>query len=379
MSIESLARTSEEQALAASVRSLLRTHSPSTEVRRLRDATGEHGHNSPLWVQLVELGYSSLAYSETVGGAGAGMRPLGEVVRELGRSLANTPLLSQVLAVTCLEHSPAPAHRALAQHILEGTDIITLAFQEGARRGSNINTRLLRSWDQSDVYELTGRKEFVLDGEAADTFVVTACLEDHPDAVGLVLVPSEAAGVRRSSGRLLDGRPVSTVEFDRVVLNSNAVLLSGTGAELALDHALRRGAAMLAAEMAGGAEAALELTVRHLKDRVQFGVPLGSFQALQHRAARMLVAVESSIALSRAAMSALDTDADDADALVSSAFVYNDDAFRLVTAEGAQMHGGLGMTEEVDIGLYLKRALVTSSLLGDRFFHCDRVAMANGL
>ena len=377
--MNTLARTPEEQSLAASVRSLLRTHSPSNEVRRLRDSTGEVGHNSALWRQLAALGYTSLAFSEELGGAGAGMGPLGEVVRELGRALTNTPLLSQVLAVTCLGHSSAPAHRTLAQHVLEGTHVITLAFQERPRRDNTISSRLSVGRDQNDTLELTGRKQFVLDGEAADTFVVTSRLDGHGGQLGLVLVSSGLPGVRRSNGRLIDGRSVSTVEFDRVVVDSDAILLIGKTADLALDGALRRGVAVIAAEMAGGAEAALELTVRHLKDRIQFGMPLGSFQALQHRAARMLVAVESSVALSRAAMCALDENADDVDAVVSSAFVYCDDAFRLVTAEGAQMHGGLGMTEEADIGLYLKRALVTSSLLGDRYFHCDRVAFANGL
>lgn len=372
MTANNLALDEEELVLRDTVRAFLRDHAPVGTVRRLRDKPT--GFDPKLWATMTELGWTTLPYSLEVGGMAAGATALGIVASELGRTLTMTPLLSQVMAITTLERLPTEHAQQLAAAAIAGDSMPVLVDNRCPLPGHTSPPSL--TFERSCRGRLSGRQSLVLDGDVATHLLVVA---DNPDQVPcLMVVDPGAHGIDRRLGCLADGRRVASIEFD-VDVAPDDVLATGDEALAASELGAIKTTAVAAAEMVGAASAALDLTVAHLKTREQFGVTLASFQALQHRAARMLGALELAYAASRACLRALDVGTDDGDLLVSVAMVEAKEALSLIAAEGVQMHGGLGMTDEADIGLYLKRARVARSLLGDLNYHCDRIATYNGV
>lgn len=337
----SLALSEDEVALRQTAREAARRWFPVSELRRLRDERDATGFSRQGWRELARLGVAGLTLEPGAPGLGA----LGVVAEELGRTLAATPLLSTVvLGAGALDES---WRRELVPGVVAGERVLALAHDEGTRHSREVETRV-------EGGRVSGEKTLVVDGHVADHFVVSA-------RDGMYLVPAGAPGMTVTRLALLDGRNAARVRFAETPVTAK---LGGRLAAI-----LDRGAAVLAAEMLGGALEAFERTLAHLRTRQQFGVPIGSFQALKHRAARLHCELELLRSVVRAALRALDDAHPDAPALCSAAKARASDVFLAVTSEAIQMHGGIGVTDELDIGLFYKRARVCELLLGDAAWH----------
>lgn len=345
-----LALDDEQRLLRDTVRDLLAEHSPVAAVRRLRDDPDSPGYDTKVWHRLVELGAVELLAPGTAFEAGI-------VARELGRNLVASPFLAMCAALRCLADTPVP------------DGLVVVAHQEGGHHSDRAPATTATA--RGDGYVLTGAKDHVPYGASAETLIVSATLEGR---TALFLV--EGTATVRRVGRLIDTQPRARVELTDT---PGTLLLPPGRAEDVLRTAQLHTTALLAAEMLGSAEAAFALTVAHLQQREQFGVLIGTFQALQHRAARLYVELELGTSLVLEALRLLDAGDAEAPVAVSAAKAFLNEVALAVTAEGVQLHGGLGMTDEADIGLYLKRARVAAAELGDSAYHHRIVAAARGV
>ncbi len=372
----SLVLSEEAQLVRDGALEFFREKSPVSALRRLRDAADPDGFSRPLWREMAGLGWAGFLVAEEKGGTGFGMVGLGQVMEAAGRTLAATPLLSTALiggAALNFLATPAQAARHLPG-LLAGEAILALAADEGPHHApARIATTATRD---GAGFVIGGRKSFVLDGHVADTLIVAA--RTAPDGITLFLVPAAAPGIRRTRLAMVDSRNAARIELDGVRLGADAVLGAIGGGAAALDRLLDAARAGLAAEMLGSAAEAFERTVQYLKDRKQFGVPIGSFQALKHRAAVMFAEIEATRSAVLAALVAQDATAPDAPALASLAKAKANETLGLCSSEGIQMHGGIGMTDEHEIGFFLKRSRVAEITFGGTDFHRDRYAALNG-
>ena len=350
-----------------------RERSPITALRKLRDSNDPDGFSRPLWRQMAELGWTGFLVPEDDGGSAFGMTGLAQVMEAAGRTLTASPLMSTaLLAATLLSQAGSDDQKAeYLPPLLAGEHIFALAFEEGTRHAPNqIATAAERD---GAGYRLNGRKTFVLDGHIADSLIVAARTDT---GITLFLVPGAAA--TRTRLTMVDSRNAALIALDNVAVGPDAVLGRVNGGAVLLETALDRARAGLAAEMLGSAQEAFDRTIQYLKDRKQFGVPIGSFQALKHRAAQMFCEVEMTRSAVLAAVSALDHNANDAAALVSLAKAKANETLFLCSNEGVQMHGGIGMTDEHEIGFFMKRSRVAQASFGDTRFCRDRYARMMG-
>jgi alkylation response protein AidB-like acyl-CoA dehydrogenase len=355
--------------------------SPILSLRKLRDSQDADGFSRPLWREMAELGWTGFLVPEDHGGSGFGYVGLGQVMEAAGRTLAATPLLGTALVgAVALDKGGSESQKS--EHfpgLVGGEAIYALALEEHPHhRPYWINTSATKS---GSGWVLNGAKQFVLDGHVADTLIVVARTsgeEAGRRGITLFLVPGSAAGVSRKRSIMVDSRNAARITLENVAVGPEAVLGPVDGGADLLDQILDAARAGLAAEMLGSSAEAFERTVQYLKDRKQFGVPIGSFQALKHRAAEMYCEVELTRSAVTAALDALDTGANDASLLVSLAKCKANQTARLTGDEGIQMHGGIGMTDEHEIGFFLKRARVAEQTFGDAAFHRDRYAALSG-
>jgi len=361
-----MAVLSEEQSmLRDAAKSWVQEKSPVTAFRKMRDSGAELGYDAQAWNEMAEMGWAGVIIPEEYGGSNFGYLSLGLILEELGRTLTASPLLASGLAAASalvLGGSDAQKSEWLPK-IAEGTAVGALAVDEGAHHAPDKVTAEVKGG------RLTGKKTFVLEGMAANVLIVSA---KDGGKVGLYLVKADDAGVTRTRLHLADSRGAANIEFKAAA----AEPLSG-GAEL-LEKVLDRARAGVAAEMLGSALQAFETTLDYLKVRVQFGQVIGSFQALQHRAAKMFTDLELSRSAVEAALAAIDADSPDVPELVSLAKAKMGDTFHLVSNEMVQMHGGIGMTDAHDAGFYLKRARAAEAAFGNQAFHRDRYAKIQG-
>jgi len=354
---------------------------PILALRKLRDSNDPDGFSRPLWREMADLGWTGFLVPEAHGGSEFGNVGLGQVMEASGRTLAATPLLSTALVgASALALGGTDAQKE--EHfpgLVGGETIFALALEEGAHHAPY---RIAATAKKSGTgWVIDGAKQFVLDGHVADTLIVVARTSGGPRerrGLTLFLVPANAPGVSRHRSIMTDSRNAARIKLEGVQVGADAVLGPVDGGADLLDQVLDRARAGLAAEMLGSSSEAFERTVQYLKDRKQFGVPIGSFQALKHRAAIMYCEVEATRSAVVAALSALDSNANDASLLVSLAKARACDTFRLTGDEGIQMHGGIGMTDEHEIGFFLKRARVAQATFGDTGFHRDRYAALSG-
>jgi alkylation response protein AidB-like acyl-CoA dehydrogenase len=358
-----------------------REKSPILALRKLRDSQDPDGFSRPLWREMAELGWTGFLVPEDHGGSGFGHVGLGQVMEAAGRSLAATPLLGTALVgAVAIDKGGSEAQKS--EHfpgLVGGETIFALALEEHPHhRPYWIRTSAKKS---GSGWVLNGAKQFVLDGHVADTLIVVARTsgeEGGRNGITLFLMPGNAAGVARRRSIMVDSRNAARITLENVAVGPEAVLGHIDGGADLLDAILDAARAGLAAEMLGSSSEAFERTVQYLKDRKQFGVPIGSFQALKHRAAQMYCEVEATRSAVTAALDALDTGANDASLLVSLAKCKANQTARLTGDEGIQMHGGIGMTDEHEIGFFLKRARVAEQTFGDAAFHRDRYAALSG-
>ena len=364
--------TEEETMLADAARGFLDDVAPVSALRALRDA--HKTHDPELWKQMAEMGWAGVLVPEDQGGADMGFAAANVLAQEMGKTLVASPFLSTaVIAATALRQvSDARAAAALAD-IASGDVTYALAIDEGAKFSPQTTAMTARR--VGNGFQLEGRKGFVVDGGFAERLLVLARTDD-----GLTLfdLPADRTGITRNSRNMIDSRDASTIDFSAVAATGDDVLGVVDDAMAVLRPALEAGQAALAAEMAGTASAAFGITVGYLKERKQFGSPIGSFQALQHRAAHLWSEIEvtSSAILNAGRM--LDLDPSNATLAVSLAKARATQTAKLAVIEGVQMHGGIGMTDAFDIGFYMKRARVAAEWLGDYSYHAEQIARIRG-
>lgn len=372
---------SEDQAmLKDSVAPFLAEQAPVAHLRSLRDSNDTTGFSRDLWKRFAEMGLNGILIPEAEGGLGLGHVEAGIVLEEIGRNLTPSPFLSTaVSAVEALKQATPALRSHWFPKIIAGDAVIALAIDESAKHRPAATT--LAATRAGNGFSLSGKKQFVLHGHVADLLLVAARTSGEPgDEAGITLfaVPRDAQGVSVTSDRLVDSSLAARIEFDAVAVDGDAVIGAVDGGWAVLTALLDAGRAGAAAEMVGVASGAMDLTTTYLKQRKQFGKLIGEFQALQHRAAHLYGEVETARSLARKAQVLLD-DGDPRGAMfVAAAKAKSGKACNLAVREGVQMHGGIGMTDEYDIGLYMKRDRALNELFGDLHFHADRVAKMNG-
>jgi acyl-CoA dehydrogenase len=373
--------TEEQELLKQTAREFIQEKSPVAELRRLRDSVDESGFDRKLFSEMVELGWTGVVYPEEYGGLDMGFFELGLILEECGRTLVAQPILSSVVmgGGCILEGGNDLQRKEVLTSVAAGEKLLALAFQELSRHSPYcVETTAEASGDH---FVLNGQKTFVLDGHVADQIVVvarTAGARDDRDGLTLFLVDAGTEGLQVNRTIMMDGRNAANIRLDSVKAEQSAVIGEvGQGAAV-LDPVLDRATVMLCAEMLGAIDEAFEKTLEYLKTREQFGVLIGSFQALKHRAANMFVEAELSRSIVLQALGEVGSNSDGVSSLVSCAKARLNDAIVLLCNEAVQMHGGIGVTDEEDIGLYLKRARVMVETLGDSAWHRDRYATLGG-
>ena len=367
----------EQNMLKDAAKDFCTNNTPITQLRKLRDEKSETGFDSATWQQMVDLGWAGITIPEEFGGLGFGFLGLGVVMEECGRTLTASPLLSTVIGATALVAGGSEDQKNdLLPKVSSGELLLTLALEESAHHSPYGSVTTAQK--SANGYSVTGSKKFVLDGNVADKLVVVARSSGKAgdrDGLTLVLVDREAPHVSVTRTIMADSRNAVNIEFG----GAEGVIVGEEGkAADVIDHMLDTGRILLAAEMLGGVQECFERTIEYLKVREQFGVAIGSFQGLQHRAAQMFCEVELSKSVVLEALSALDDGSEEIAELASLAKARVNDTFNLVSSEGVQMHGGIGMTDEYEIGFFLKRSRVTEHTFGNSAFHRDRYATIQG-
>lgn len=364
-----LVLTEDEAMLADSARGFFARSAPVAAFRALRDGGAPERYDPSLWAEMARMGFAGVLLPESEGGAGFGYAGAGLIAEQAGRVLAASPLLSCALATEILSRDGDADQKALLARLADGALLAAFAIDETARHDPD---RLgARATADGDGYRLDGVKRLVVDGGIAETLVVAAITDAGPT---LLLVDAGAPGVAIKPLDLVDSRNAADIRFTGVKLGKRAVIGAPGRAATTIERALDVGRALLAAELLGVAQEAFDRTVAYLKDREQFGVKIGSFQALQHRAARLHISLELGRGVVLKALRALDDGDSAASLLAGLAKGMMTTTARHMLDEAVQLHGGVGITDDYDIGLFLKRARVAGDLFGDDYFHKERLA-----
>ncbi|MBU6281862.1 acyl-CoA dehydrogenase family protein [bacterium] len=377
-----LVLSEEQELLRSTAADFVKANLPVGRLRRMRDAGDPLGFSPEAWKRMGELGWPGIVLPEEFGGLGLGYADLAVVLEQVGAALAPEPFLSTVLLAgnAILLGGDDEQKKAWLPRVAAADVVLAFAHHEpGARhRPLRVRTRAEKS---SRGFRLTGRKDMVFDGDGAEALVVSARVSggaDDRDGLALFLVDRRAPGLAVRGQQLVDHRRSALVSLDGVEVPESAAIGKPGQAGPTVEQVLDRAVVGLCAEMLGGMACAFEATVAYLRERKQFGVVIGTFQALKHRAARMLVEVELGRSAVMAAARAVDDGSPDAGLLASVAKARLSEGYVAVANEAVQMHGGIGMTDEYDIGFYLKRARAAEQTLGDAAFHRDRFAALQG-
>ena len=351
---------------------------PARQLRHWRDTGCTDGFGSDLWKQFSELGLTGICIPESHGGLGLGATEAALVLEQIGRNLTPSPFLMTAVAGARAIEGTAHAERWYPA-ILSGEAILTLATDEGPKHVPEATA--LEAKRQGNGFVLSGGKQFVVQASAADMLITVARTAGSPgDRNGLTLfaVLKDVGGLTVESETLVDSSKAARVKFDNVTLDADAVIGEVDAGWAPLSRALSAGRAGAAAELVGLAAGVSDMTVDYLKQRKQFGKLIGEFQALQHRAAHLYGEIEIARAAAFRAAQLLDSGDDKAELYVSVAKAKAAEVAQLAAREGVQMHGGIGMTDEHDVGLYMKRAVVLEELFGDVYYHRNIVAELSG-
>ena len=368
----------EQNMLKDAAKDFCSNSTPITQLRKLRDDKDENGFDKATWQQMVELGWAGITIPEEFGGLGFGFMGMGVVLEECGRTLTASPLYSTaVLGASAIIHGGSDEQKGgLLPQVAGGEMLLALAVEETPHH--NPYRAETKAEKTGDGYTVTGDKKFVLDGHVADKLVVVARTSGNSgdrDGITLILVDGSADGVSATRTIMADSRNAANISFNGAA--GEIIGEEGKGADI-LDRVLDTGRILLSAEMLGGIQECFERTIEYLKTREQFGVPIGSFQALKHRAAEMFCEIELSKSVVLEALSALDEDSEEVAELASLAKARLNDTYNLVSSEGVQMHGGIGMTDEYEIGFFMKRSRICEHTFGNSAFHRDRYGVLQG-
>ena len=370
----------EQRQFSDSAQEFLSAKSPLSLQRQLRDTSSALGFEPRLWEEVIELGWTAAVFPESEGGLAVGYKGMGAVFEAIGRHVAALPLLSSIVlgGEIVLQAGTASQKQTWLPSLMTGQQRLALAIDEQGRHDPRkIKTMATKT---ADGWLLNGDKWFVVDGLGATCFVVVAKVEKPNGAaeMGLFLVDNAWTGVKTQATRLADSRNYAQLNLVNVRVTEDMCLGVGAAAEKALNMALDKARICLAAEGLGLLKEAFDRTNTYLKERIQFDVPIGSFQALQHRMARLYTELQMLESCVRAALSAIDSEQDDLALLASLAKARASDLCEKLMNEAIQLHGGIGVTDEFDLGLIVKRARVLQQSLGDGVFHRNRYACLKG-
>jgi alkylation response protein AidB-like acyl-CoA dehydrogenase len=367
----------EQNMLRDHARGFLSKNAPIAHFRQLRDSKDGTGFSRPLWKEFVDLGWAGILIPPDHGGLGLGHVEVGVVMEELGRTLTPSPFLSTaVLAASAIARAGNEKQKsAYLPKIASGDLIATLAVDEASKH--HPEKIALTATRSGNSFTLKGAKTFVLDGHVADLIIVVARTSGAiGDTKGLTLflVDAKSKGLKAERTPMVDTHNAARLSFENVSVGADAILGQVDAGWSALEGTLNVGRAALASEMVGASQEAFDRTVTYLRERKQFGKLIGEFQALQHRAADLYCELEVTRSAALKALQTLDESFDKASAIVSVAKARAGTSATLAVQEGVQMHGGIGMTDEFDMGFFMKRVRVCNELFGDANYHAHRMA-----
>lgn len=352
---------------------------PVKALRELRDTRDETGFDRGLWSEMAAQGFAGIVVPEEHGGVDMGYMAAGLVAEQMGRNLTASPFLSTaILAATALKHGSEDQKAAWLPKIAAGETIVSLALDEGVKhnpRGTSTTAE-----PSGNGFKLNGSKAMVVDGHVADMMIVAARTsgeEGDPEGISLFLVDPKTTGISTERTIMVDSRNAARIDLDNVEVAGDALLGSLDGGMEVLDGVLAAGRGIAAAELLGAGAQAFEDTVAYIKERKQFGTIIGEFQALQHRSSHLYSEMELARSAVFGALSSLDAGDEKAGQYCAMAKAKLGSVAKLVSQEGVQMHGGVGMTDEYDIGLFMKRIRVLQELMGDAHYHMNEFANAN--
>jgi len=367
----------EQQSLKDIAREFLQKNAPVTHFRKIRDTENELGYDEALWKEMVDLGWSGILIPEEYGGFDFGMIGMGSIFEEMGKTLTPSPLFSTgVLGASLISLGGNDSQKqSLLPKIVDGSLTTALALEEGSRHSPfSINTKAVKDGDN---FKISGEKTFVIDGHTAGLLIVAARTEgstDDSSGISLFLVDPNSEGIEITRTSMVDSRNAALIQFKDAMVSSSEILGEQNNGAGILEEVLDRAQIAISAEMLGNASQAFDITLEYLKERKQFGAVIGTFQALQHRAAEMYSELELTKSSVIAACNAVDENSNDLKRMASLAKFKAGETNYLVTNEAVQMHGGVGVTDEYDVGLYMKRARVTEQIFGNSEYHLDRYA-----
>jgi len=367
----------EQQSLKDIASEFLQSNAPITHFREIRDTKNELGYDESLWMEMVNLGWSGILIPEEYGGFDFGMVGMGSILEEAGKTLTPSPLFSTgVLGASLLTLGGNDSQKqTYLPQIVDGTLTTALALEESNRHAPySIDTQAKKNGDQ---FIISGCKNFVIDGHSSNLLIVAARTEgsvNDESGITLFLVNSDSQGVEITKTSMVDSRNAANIKFSDVTVSSDNILGEENNGASLLEVVLDRAQIAISAEMLGNASQAFNLTLEYLKERKQFGAVIGTFQALQHRAAEMYSELELTKSSVIAACNAVDENSNDLRRMASLAKFKSGETNHLITNEAVQMHGGVGVTDEYDVGLFMKRARVTEQIFGNSEYHIDRYA-----
>jgi hypothetical protein len=372
-----LVLTEEQSMLRDSARGLISDKAPVSHLRHLRDAKDATGFSRELWKEFADMGFAGLLVGEEHGGSGLGCVEAGVVMEEIGRTLMPSPFLSTaVVAASALSRGGSTAQKSeYLPKISAGALLASLAVDEGAKHRP-LQTEL-KATRSGNGFKLSGAKALVIDGHVADLLIVaarTAGAAGDREGVTLFLVDPKTKGIATERTIMVDTHNAARIDFDSVEVDADHVLGEVDAGFGLLEGVLNIGRGAVASEMVGLSEEVFSRTVNYLKERKQFGKAIGEFQALQHRAAQLYIDIEITRAAVLKALQTLDGNLDKAANAVAVAKARAGTTAARAVQEGVQMHGGMGMTDQFDIGFFMKRARVCEELFGDANYQADQLA-----
>ena len=367
----------EQQYLKDTAKDFVQKNAPINHFRELRDSKDETGYSKELWKQMAELGWAGVLISEEYGGSDFGMVGMGGILEETGRCLVPSPLFATALLGASLIGlgGKADQKKDLLPKIAKGELTTAFALEEGSRHTPyRISTTAEK---KGKDFVLNGKKTFVLDGHSADLIVLAARtsggIEDQ-SGISLFLMDPNSTGLQRKRTHMVDSRNASEIHLKGVEVSETKLLGELDAGFSIIEEVLERGQIGISAEMLGNTLEAFDITLEYLKERKQFGAVIGSFQALQHRAAVMFAEIELTKSSVMGALNAVDENSNDRSRFASLAKFKAGETLHLVSSEAVQMHGGVGVTDEFDIGFFLKRSRVAEQIFGSSDYHLDRYA-----
>ena len=373
--------TEEEQFLKDTAKNFAEERSPINHFRALRDSSDPILWDKDMWSEMSKLGWPGIMIPEEYGGSNFGLSGICVVLQECAKTLTPSPLFaSGVLGAYAINKYGTKEQKEKYLPLIASGELTTSIAVDESSHHNPYDSELMAK-KSSDEYVLSGKKTFVIDGTSSDLIIVLARTSgEKGDSTGLTvfMVDSNADGIDRIKLEMADSRNYANIIFDNVKISTKNILGDVEAGGEAIDDILDIGRIAMSAEMLGNSEAAFDTTLDYLKQRKQFGVLIGSFQALQHRAAEMFCEIELTKSSVIAAMRAADERSNDVQRLSSLAKTVAGETLHLVSNEAIQMHGGIGVTDEYDIGFFLKRARVAEQIFGSAKFHTERYANLSG-